>query len=122
MIDNKSIAAMKPGTILINTSRGPVVDFDAVYDGMKDGPIECAAFDVMPVEPLDTGNRLVGAWLAHEPWLEDRLVMTPHVAFYSPDSIDDMRTKAIDLIGDYLTGKPLRNWVNGDLLSSADCR
>jgi phosphoglycerate dehydrogenase-like enzyme len=122
MIGPDTVAAMRPGTILINTSRGPVVDFDAVYDGMKAGPIQCAGLDVMPVEPLDTGNRLVRAWLDREDWLEDRLVLTPHVAFYSPDSIDDMRTKAIDLIAGYLAGGPLRNWVNGDLLTEADRR
>jgi phosphoglycerate dehydrogenase-like enzyme len=122
MIDAGAVAAMRPGTILINTSRGPVVDFDAVHDGMKHGPIQCAGLDVMPVEPLDRDNRLVKAWLDHEAWIEDRLVLTPHVAFYSPDSIDDMRTKAIDLIGDYLAGRPLRNWVNGHLLAAADRR
>jgi phosphoglycerate dehydrogenase-like enzyme len=122
MIGDEAVAAMRPGTILINTSRGPVVDFDAVYDGMKTGTIQCAGFDVMPVEPLDRGNRLVKAWLDREEWLEDRLVMTPHVAFYSPDSIDDMRTKAVDLIAAYFGGGPLRNSVNGHLLAEADRR
>jgi len=122
LIDAQAVAAMRPGTIVINTSRGPVVDFDAVYDGMRSGPIQCAGLDVMPVEPLDRTNRLVKAWLDREDWLEDRLVFTPHVAFYSPDSIDDMRTKAIDLIGGYLQGRPLRNWVNGHLLDEADRR
>ena len=122
MINAASVAAMPPGTILINTSRGPVVDFNAVYDGMKNGPIQCAGFDVMPVEPLDPENRLVKAWLDHEDWLEDRLVMTPHVAFYSPDSINDMRTKATELIGEYLAGGMLRNNVNGHLLAANDRR
>ena len=122
MIGRDAIAAMRPDTILINTSRGPVVDFDALYDGLKDGPIGCAGLDVMPVEPLDTDHPLIMAWLAGEAWLEDRLVMTPHAAFFSPDSIDDMRTKAIDLISDYLGGGALRNCVNGDLLAPADRR
>jgi lactate dehydrogenase-like 2-hydroxyacid dehydrogenase len=122
MIDEAAVAAMQRGTILINTSRGPVVDFDAVYDGMKNGTIQCAGFDVMPVEPLDRKNRLVKAWLDREDWLEDRLVLTPHVAFYSPDSIDDMRTKAIDLIASYFANGPLRNGVNGHLLAEADRR
>jgi D-3-phosphoglycerate dehydrogenase/C-terminal binding protein len=76
----------------------------------------------MPVEPLDRRNRLVKAWLEREDWLEDRLVFTPHVAFYSPDSIADMRTKAVDLIGEYLKGGRLRNGVNGHLLAEADRR
>ncbi len=122
MIDRDAVAAMKPGTILINTSRGPVVDLDAVHAGLRDGPIQCLGLDVMPVEPADPEHPLFKAWLAREPWIDDRLVLTPHAAFFSPDAVVDMRTKAIHLIADYLEGKPLRNWVNGHLLSEKERR
>jgi len=118
MIDRETIAAMRPGTYLINTSRGPVIDLDAAYEGMKDGPIACMGLDVYPVEPADPQHPLIKAWLAREAWIDDRLVLTPHAAFFSPDAVVDMRTKAIHLIADYLEGKPLRNWVNADLLSA----
>ena len=117
MIDREAIAAMQPGTVLINTSRGPVIDLDAAYEGMKDGPIQCMGLDVFPVEPADPDHPLIKAWLAREAWIDDRLVLTPHAAFFSPDAVVDMRTNAIHLIADYLEGKPLRNWVNADLLS-----
>lgn len=116
MIDRAAIAAMRPGTILINTSRGPVIDLDAVHEGMQDGPILCLGLDVYPVEPADPGHPLIKAWLAREPWIDDRLALTPHAAFFSPEAVVDMRTKAIHLIADYLEGQPLRNWVNADLL------
>lgn len=118
MIDAAAVAAMKPGTFLINTSRGPVVDLDAVYEGMKNGPIQCLGLDVYPVEPADPEHPLIKAWLAREAWIDDRMVLTPHSAFFSPDAVVDMRTNAIHLIADYLEGKPLRNWVNGDLLAA----
>ena len=122
MIDRKAIAAMRPGTYLINTSRGPVVDLDAAYDGMKNGPLQCLGLDVYPVEPADPQHPLIKAWLAREAWIDDRLVLTPHSAFFSPDAVVDMRTNAIHLIADYLEGKPLRNWVNGGLLAPDRCR
>ena len=118
MIDAGAVAAMKPGTFLINTSRGPVIDLDAVHDGLRSGPIQCLGLDVYPVEPADPEHPLIKAWLAREPWIDDRLVLTPHSAFFSPDAVVDMRTNAIHLIADYLEGKPLRNWVNGDLLAA----
>ncbi len=117
MIDREAIAAMQPGTILINTSRGPVVDLDAAYEGMKDGPLQCLGLDVYPVEPADPEHPLIKAWLAREAWIDDRLALTPHAAFFSPDAVVDMRTNAIHLIADYLEGKPLRNWVTSHLLA-----
>ena len=122
LIGKDAIAAMMPGTMLINTARGPVVDIDALYDGLKDGKIECASLDVLPVEPPDPEHPLIKAWLAREPWIDERLTLTPHAAFLSPDAVDDMRNKAIHLIADYLEGKPLKNCVNGQLLADKDRR
>ena len=103
---------MAPDTILVNTSRGPVVDLDALYEGMKDGPVLCAGLDVLPDEPPDPDHPLIAAWLAREPWIDERLTLTPHAAFLSPDAIDDMRDNAIHLIADHLEGGPLRNRVD----------
>jgi len=122
LIGREAIAAMREGTILVNTSRGPVIDLDALYEGMKDGPVLCAGLDVLPVEPADPDHPLVKAWLAREDWIDDRLILTPHSAFYSPDAVADMRNHAIHLIADYLEGKPLKNCVNGHLLAAADRR
>lgn len=122
MIDRDAIAAMQPNTILINTSRGPVIDLDAVHDGLKDGPLGCVELDVYPVEPADPNHPLIAAWLAREPWIDDRLALTPHAAFFTPDAVVDMRTKAIHLIADYLEGGPLANCVNGDLLPASKRR
>ncbi len=122
LIDRQAVAAMMPGTMLINTSRGPVVDIDALYEGLKDGKIESAGFDVLPVEPPDPEHPLIKAWLVREPWIDERLTLTPHAAFLSPDATADMRDKAIYLIADYLEGKPLKNCVNGRLLAEENRR
>lgn len=122
LIDKEAIAAMAPDTILINTSRGPVVDIDALYDGMKSGKVLCAGLDVLAKEPADPDHPLIKAWLAREDWIDERLVLTPHAAFYSPNAVADMRNNAIHLIADYLEGKPLKNCVNGHMLAEADRR
>ncbi len=122
LIGADAIAAMSPGTILVNTSRGPVVDLDALHEGMKNGPVLCAGLDVLPEEPPDPGHPLIAAWLAREPWIDERLTLTPHAAFLSPDAVADMRDNAIHLIADYLEGRPLRNSVNGHLLAENDRR
>jgi phosphoglycerate dehydrogenase-like enzyme len=122
LIDDDAVAAMMPETMLINTSRGPVVDIDALYKGLKSGRIACAGFDVLPVEPPDPEHPLIKAWLAREDWIDERLTLTPHSAFLSPDAVADMRNKAIHLMADYLEGKPLKNCVNAHLLAEADRR
>lgn len=71
LIDAASIAKMKPGAFLINTSRGGVVDLDAVLDALDSGHLRRAAVDVTEPEPLPPGHRAFG---------RDDLIVTPHVA------------------------------------------
>ena len=77
--------------ILINTARGPVVDIDALHDAMKDGTVQAAGLDVLPEEPANPQRRLIAAWQKNEDWIRHRLLLTPHSAFYTPESIRDNR-------------------------------
>ena len=71
MIGEQQLAMMKPSSFLINTSRGPVVDQDALYQVLKDGGIAGAGLDVFDVEPL----------VADHPLLElKNIIFTPHMA------------------------------------------
>ncbi|MEW6344216.1 MAG: NAD(P)-dependent oxidoreductase [Pseudomonadota bacterium] len=98
---------MKPGVVLINTSRGEVVDLNALEDGLRSGRIGAAGLDVMPTEPPDRPHPLVKAWTDREPWLEGRLLVTPHTAFFSPESVLDLRRLALKTVLDYpATGAP----------------
>ena len=115
LIDARTLAQMKPGAILINTSRGPVVDIDAVHEALESGALAAAALDVLPTEPPDD-HPLIKAYAAREDWIDGRLLLSPHSAFYSVPGQRDLRRKAIETIVAYLDGRGLRNCVNADAL------
>lgn len=111
-----AFAAAKPGLILVNTARGPIVDLDALHEALRDGRVAGAGLDVLPKEPADTDHPLVKAWMNNEPWLKGRLILTPHAAFYSPDAIKDMQRKAVEVILAYVNDGRLTNCVNREFL------
>ena len=112
MIDRKSLARAKKGLIVINTSRGPVIELDALFDGLKSGRVAAAGLDVLPKEPADANHKLIRAFLDREGWLDGRLTLSPHAAFYSPDANVDLRRKTIETVLDYLETGALANCVN----------
>lgn len=112
IIDDAAIAAMKPGAVLINTSRGGTIDLDAVERGLRSGKLNAAGLDVLPKEPLDRSHPLIAAWGAREPWLDGRLIITPHAAFYSPEGLADMRRLSTRAVMGFLTEGRLRSCVN----------
>jgi len=76
----------------VNTARGPILDLAALETLMRQGQIAGAALDVLPVEPpVDPIPDLLRAYRAREPWLEGRLLITPHSAFHTPEAWDDIR-------------------------------
>ena len=113
------LARVKPGAVLINTSRGPVVDLDAVYAALKDGRLGGAAIDVYPAEPPDRAHPLVKAYTGREPWLDGRLILTPHAAFFSAEGARDLRRKCVETALAYLRDGRLRNCVNREWLAEA---
>ncbi|MBB3930225.1 D-3-phosphoglycerate dehydrogenase/C-terminal binding protein [Kaistia hirudinis] len=111
-----AFAAAKPGLILVNTARGPIVDLDALAEALKSGKVAGAGLDVLPREPADPDHPLIKAFAAGEDWLRGRLVLSPHAAFYSPDAIKDMQRKAVEVIVAYLNEGRLTNCVNRQFL------
>lgn len=91
--DDAVLQAAKPGLLRINTTRGGIVDLDAVERALRSGHLVGAGLDVLPVEPLDRSHPLIAAWTRQEPWLEGRLLLTPHAAFDTPKSLRDMRRR-----------------------------
>jgi D-3-phosphoglycerate dehydrogenase/C-terminal binding protein len=110
------LAKAKPNLIVINTARGPIVDLDALGEALKAGRIAAAGLDVLPREPADSSHPLIKAFRAREPWIEGRLVLSPHAAFYSPASLADMQRKAIEVIVSYLRDGVLMNCVNREYM------
>jgi C-terminal binding protein len=102
LINAQTIARMRPGAILINTARGPVVDEIALLDALDSGHLSGAGLDVIEREPLDY-ERL----RAHP-----KALLTPHTAFYSVEGYTELRTKTAEEVKRILLGEPARNPVN----------
>ncbi len=118
MINGQALSCMKPHAILINTSRGEVVDVDAVTEALIANRIAAAGLDVLPQEPPDPDHPLFRALKNRDAWTDGRVVVTPHAAWYSPDGARDCREKAALTVINYLTGGPLRNCVNEQYLAT----
>ena len=99
LIGAEAFAAAKRGLILINTARGPVVDIDA-----------------LPEEPANPQRRLIAAWQKNEEWIRHRLLLTPHSAFYTPESFRDNRGFAARTAARFLRDGRLENCVNKQFL------
>lgn len=110
LIGREVLQAMKPSAFLINTSRGPVVDEQALTEALKDGRIAGAALDVMELEPPERANDLLRM---------EKVILTPHAAYYSEEAFVDLRTKAAQQIRDVLLGGIPKYLVNGEVLNGA---
>jgi lactate dehydrogenase-like 2-hydroxyacid dehydrogenase len=116
LINAEVLAASKPGLVLINTARGPIIDLDALYEALRADQIQAVGLDVLPVEPADPDHPLIKAWADGEDWIDHRLLLTPHSAFFTPESVYDMRFKGGEVALTYLQQGRLQNCVNGDFI------
>ena len=102
LIGERELSLMKPNAVLINTSRGPLVDLDALRVALKEGHIAGAGLDVFDVEPLDPG-RIEGI---------PNLVVSPHMAYYSEEALKESQRKAATQVTKVLTGQAPDYQVN----------
>jgi phosphoglycerate dehydrogenase-like enzyme len=79
MIDAPAIASMKSGSVLVNTARGGLVDETALCDALKSGHLRAAGLDTFRLEPTPTGNPLFEL---------DNVVVMPHIAWLTPETLD----------------------------------
>ena len=100
LIDASALAAMKPGSVLINIGRGDLVVEEALLTALRDGPLKGAVLDVAPVEPLPAEHPL---------WDLDNVILFPHSASTSRSENDRLAGLFIDNLRRYLAGRPLRN-------------
>ena len=115
MIDDRALSLLPKGAVLVNTARGPIVDIDAVATHLKSGHLAGAGLDVVPVEPpVEPVPELIRAYRAREAWTIGRLIITPHSAYYTPQSWDDIRTKSAETMRAALLGPKPQNVILSD--------
>ena len=103
LIDRAALDRMQPDALLVNTSRGGIVDEPALVDALRDGRIAGAGLDVFAVEPVAADNPLLQ--LAN-------VVMTPHVSWYTVDTMRRYLIEAVDNCRRLRDGQDLVNVVN----------
>lgn len=111
LIDAAVLAKLKPQSILVNTARGALVaNLDIIEAGLRSGRLAAAGLDVLPDEPPKP-HPLLDAWRRREDWLDGRLVITPHVAFYADEAWIEQRSKACETVRLCLAEGRLRNVI-----------
>lgn len=98
-IDRHFLSLLQPGTVLVNTARGPLVDEVALADALTSGQLAAAALDVFDPEPLAQDSPLRQA---------PNIMLSPHAAFYDEDSLKRLQVLASEEAGRALRGDPLR--------------
>jgi glyoxylate reductase len=99
LIDAAALARMKPTAVLVNTSRGPIVDEAALVDALRRRAIAGAALDVFDVEPLPAGHPLLAL---------DNVVLTPHVGYVTKETYEVFYGDAVEDVLAFLDGNPVR--------------
>jgi D-3-phosphoglycerate dehydrogenase/C-terminal binding protein len=112
LINARTLEKMPPGSYLVNTSRGGVVDTTAVPQAIASGRLAGAAIDVLEHEPPAADDPLIVAWRDPQHPAHHRLIVNPHAAFYCVQGLMDMRVKGAEACRRALLGLPLRNVVN----------
>lgn len=110
MVDAHVINALPKGAIVVNTARGPVLNYDALEAALRSGHLSGAGLDVLPVEPpVEPVHPLFAAYRAREAWQTGRVIITPHSAFYSPQSWQDMRELPLETVKRFLVDGTVMN-------------
>jgi glyoxylate reductase len=111
LFNQVTLAKMRPGAILINTARGPVVDEQALYQALKDRTLAYAALDVTEKEPIPMSSPLLEL---------DNILITPHIASASHATREKMATMAAENLIAGLRGERLPNCVNPGVYETAE--
>ena len=112
-IGESILRRMKPTAFLINTARGGLVDISALSQALRERWIAGAALDVLPEEPPDSNNPLLDL---------DTIVLTPHVAFYSEESLQALRRRTAQSVVDVFAGREPEHVANRAALAGLSPR
>jgi len=110
LIGADQLARMRSDAILVNTSRGGVVDGDALVAALRTGGIRGAAIDVHESEPLPPDHPFTTF---------DSVVLTPHLAWYTEESYDELKRRTVANVIEVCAGRAPRNIINPEVLGAA---
>ncbi len=113
LISRDRIARMKPGALLVNVARGPVVDEDALVDALRTDRLGGAALDVFATQPLPADHPLLSL---------DTVILTPHMAGITEESMMRMGIGAAEEVIRVLAGELPRNFCNPEVEASYRAR
>jgi D-3-phosphoglycerate dehydrogenase len=106
IMGQKAFELMKSTSYIINTSRGPLIDEQALYQALKAKKIAGAALDVLVNEKYDPGNPLFGL---------DNIIFTPHSGFYSEEATQELREKVMGEVTRVLTNQSPKYLINKEV-------
>jgi D-3-phosphoglycerate dehydrogenase len=110
LIGEKEFKKMEKKPLLINTSRGPIMDEKALIRALKEGLISGAGLDVLEKEPPDSQNPLLEM---------ENVILSPHVGFYSEESISELKRRTAKNVSDVLLGRWPGSVVNPEVMAKA---
>jgi len=113
LIDATALSSMKPTAVLVNTSRGPVVDEKALTKALEAKQLAGAALDVWEKEPVDPNNPLLKM---------ENVIATPHAAYFSSPAVAQVPKRCGEEVGRVLTGKRPLNVVNPEVYAPGAAR
>ncbi len=113
LVGEPELERMKPSAFLINTCRGPVIDEYALARALDDGKLAGAGIDVLEGEPPPADHPIRSA---------KNVVITPHTAFYSEESLEELQRRTAQCAADVLRGKIPENVYNSDVLATTDLK
>jgi phosphoglycerate dehydrogenase-like enzyme len=99
LVGAREIGLMKKGAVLVNTSRGPICDTDAVVAALKEGQLGYAGFDVYDTEPAPLDHPLRSA---------PNVILTPHIGYVTDENYRGWYPQIVENIAGFLDGNPLR--------------
>ena len=100
MMNAEAFARMKPGSLFVNTARGPLCDYDALYEALTGGPLGSAMLETFAVEPVPSDWPLTQL---------PNVTMTPHIAGASVRTVTYAAEQAAEEVRRFLAGEPARN-------------
>jgi D-3-phosphoglycerate dehydrogenase len=106
LIGEREFGKMDKKPIVINTSRGPIIDEKALIQALEQGLISGAGLDVLEKEPPDSKNPLLKM---------DNVILSPHIGFYSEESISELKRRTAKNVSDVLLGKWPSSVVNREV-------